>query len=74
MKTWNIPSLEELDVKMTAGGVINIDHETLNDFNKHLPDTDIPVFSDHDCCIGVEGVDCNCTSACPYHRVGEPAS
>ena len=37
MKTWNVPVVEELDVKLTAGGLIDLNVESLILFNDSEP-------------------------------------
>ena len=37
MKTWNAPAVEELDVKLTAGGLFDTNFETLILFNDSYP-------------------------------------
>lgn len=43
MKTWTNPTVEELEVKMTANGWIDIDDEQVID----NPYYDGPIFGDH---------------------------
>ncbi len=59
MKTWNIPSLEELDVKFTANGVhIGTEEGQMGSSDLYT----------HHCCATGGDHDTQCPVDCVYHR------